>query len=279
MKATITQVSTVVSFLPMPPSMAILMRYGTARVLSVTTIIATRLKMARAPVRVGEAREPGELELARQVHEGAPALAALRGWRRTRAGRRRGARRWPSGGASPRPAGAGRRACPAASGSSTLDAVEVAVLLLGAAEHARVQRVAGHQLLVRAALDDAALVHHHDLVGERDGAGPVGDDEGGAPVGDLLQGAADLELRLHVDARGGVVEDEDARVHDQRPRDGDALALAAAEREAAFADDRVVALGEGLDELIGLRGLGRLAHLLVASPPGGRGGCCRRSTC
>ena len=48
MKATITQVRTVVSFLPMPPSMAILMRYGTASVLSVTTIMATKLKIARA---------------------------------------------------------------------------------------------------------------------------------------------------------------------------------------------------------------------------------------
>ena len=75
----------------------------------------------------------------------------------------------------------------------------------------------------------------------------------------------------------GVVEDEDARVHDERPRDGDALALAAAEREAALADDGVVALGEGFDELVGLRGLGRRAHLVVASPPAARGGCCRRS--
>ena len=92
------------------------------------------------------------------------------------------------------------------------------------------------------------------------------------------QGAADLELGLDVDARGGVVEDEDARVHHEGPRDGDALALAAAEREAAFADDRVVALGEGCDELVGLRGLRRRAHLARRWPPGGRGGCSRRSS-
>ena len=141
--------------------------------------------------------------------------------------------------------------------------VEGAVRLLGLAEHAGVQAAGGHQLVVLAALRDAAVIEHHDLVGQRDGGRPVGDDERGAVVGDLLQGAADLELRLHVDAGGGVVQDEDARVHHEGARDGDALPLAAAEREAAFADDRVVALGEGLDELIGLGGLRGLAHLVV----------------
>ncbi len=70
-----------------------------------------------------------------------------------------------------------------------------------------------------------------------------------------VSAAPDPELGLDVDAAGGVVEDEDARVHDQRARDGDALALAAAEREAALADDRVVALGERGDEVVRLRGL------------------------
>ena len=51
-----------------------------------------------------------------------------------------------------------------------------------------------------------------------------------------------LGRRVH---RGGrVVEDQDARVHDQRPRDGEPLALAARERDPALADDRVVAVGE-----------------------------------
>ena len=55
-----------------------------------------------------------------------------------------------------------------------------------------------------------------------------------------------------VDRGGGVVEDQDARVGEQRAGDRDPLALAAGEREAALADARVVAVGESLDELVGL---------------------------
>ena len=45
-------------------------------------------------------------------------------------------------------------------------------------------------------------------------------------------------------ARGGLVEDEDARVLEQDAGDGDALALAAGERDAALADAGVVAVLE-----------------------------------
>ena len=47
-----------------------------------------------------------------------------------------------------------------------------------------------------------------------------------------------------VDGRGGVVEDEDPRVEDERPRDRDPLALSARERDPALADHRVVAVGQ-----------------------------------
>ena len=47
MKATITQVRTVMFLAPTPPSRAILSRYGTARLESVTTTMATMLKAAR----------------------------------------------------------------------------------------------------------------------------------------------------------------------------------------------------------------------------------------
>ena len=47
MKATMTQVRTVMSLAPMPPSIATLSRYGTARLESVTTTMATMLKAAR----------------------------------------------------------------------------------------------------------------------------------------------------------------------------------------------------------------------------------------
>jgi hypothetical protein len=66
---------------------------------------------------------------------------------------------------------------------------------------------------------------------------------------------------VHVDRAGGVVEDEDRRIDEQRARDGDALALAAREGVAALADDGVVALRAAHDELVGVGGAGRRLDL------------------
>ena len=53
---------------------------------------------------------------------------------------------------------------------------------------------------------------------------------------------------LGVDGTGGVVEEEDPRVAEQCPGEGDPLALAAGQRESPLADHRVVAVGSALDE-------------------------------
>ena len=87
-------------------------------------------------------------------------------------------------------------------------------------------------------------VDQHHPVGEGDRRGPVGDDDRGAPAHHLAERGADLVLLGGVDRRGGVVEDQHARVGEDGPGDGDALALAARQREAALTDDRVVAVGQ-----------------------------------
>src|SRR3712207_7747544 len=51
-------------------------------------------------------------------------------------------------------------------------------------------------------------------------------------------------LRVDVEGARRLVEDQDGRVAQDRPRDRDALALAAREAEAALADHRVVARSE-----------------------------------
>ena len=77
------------------------------------------------------------------------------------------------------------------------------------------------------------------------------------PVGrQLVETALDQHLRLGVDIACRLVEDEDRGVFEDRPRDGDPLALAAGEFDAAFADHRLVAVGEVLDEIVGFGGLG-----------------------
>ena len=55
---------------------------------------------------------------------------------------------------------------------------------------------------------------------------------------------------------GGLVEDQDPRVDQQRPGDADPLPLAAGERLAALADQRIVAVGQAEDELVAPGGPG-----------------------
>ena len=114
-----------------------------------------------------------------------------------------------------------------------------------------------------AARDDAALLQHDDVVGERDRRETVGDDERRAALHDLAQGGLDLALGGGVDRRGGVVEDQDARVGEERAGDRDPLALAAAEGQAALAHAGVVAVRELGDELRGLRARGGQLDLLA----------------
>ena len=83
------------------------------------------------------------------------------------------------------------------------------------------------QLVVRAVLDQAAAIERDDAVGAAHGGEPVGDDEHRAALGDLLHVLLDDALALIVERAGRLVEDQDARIGDQRARDGDALALAA----------------------------------------------------
>ena len=80
-----------------------------------------------------------------------------------------------------------------------------------------------------------------------------------------------MALRLGVDGRHRVVQDEDARAGDERPRERDALALTAGEIDAALADQRVVAVGQVRDEPCDARGLARVEHLApVRVRPGGQ---------
>ena len=86
----------------------------------------------------------------------------------------------------------------------------------------------GEQFGVAAGLDDLAAVDDDDAVGITHRRQAMGDDEHRAALADGPHVVLDDALRLVVQGAGGLVEDEDARVADQRPGDGDALALFAA---------------------------------------------------
>ena len=72
-------------------------------------------------------------------------------------------------------------------------------------------------------------------------------------IGDqAIQGLLDLVLGLRVDAAGRLVEDQDARVVEDRPGNRDSLTLAPAERMPPLAHDGVVAVRELAQEVVGV---------------------------
>ena len=87
-------------------------------------------------------------------------------------------------------------------------------------------------------------------VGEGDRAGTVGDDDRGPPLHHVAIAA---RISCSFDGStggGGVVEHQHPRVGQDRPGDGDALALTARQREAALAEHRVVGVGQPHDEVV-----------------------------
>ena len=100
--------------------------------------------------------------------------------------------------------------------------------------------------------DDAALVQDGDLVGEMQRRASMGDEQGRAAPHDPAQGGVDTLLHPGVDRARGVVENQDARVGEDRPGKRDALALASGKAEPPLSDDGVVTAGELLDEIVRL---------------------------
>ena len=157
-----------------------------------------------------------------QQHDAGRAACA-RGRRCRRRRRRRSSRR--VGGAA-RPSSPGRHS-PATSRSSGLRVRKT----WSGSPFSTISRYSSRlleQLVVLPCGGDRAVLEHDDLVGQRDRRQAVGDDERRAARHHLAQRELDLLLGRGVDRRGRVVEDQDARVGQQRARDRDALALAAA---------------------------------------------------
>ena len=108
-----------------------------------------------------------------------------------------------------------------------------------------------------AAFDDlAGFGEEEDEVGAADGGEAVADDEGGAVGEEVGHGGLDELFAFGVEVAGGFVEDEDLRRGENGASDGDALALAAGEFDAALADEGLVAVGEFVDEFVGVGAAG-----------------------
>ena len=133
----------------------------------------------------------------------------------------------------------------------------------GPGQQQPIQRTPFLQLRRRPDVDDPAAIEHRDPVGQLQRRAAVGDQQRGAVGHHPPQRRVDLGLDARVDGRGRVVEHEHPRVGQQRAGQRDALPLPAGQGQPALADDRVVAIGQLADELVGLGGRGGGEDLLV----------------
>ena len=111
-----------------------------------------------------------------------------------------------------------------------------------------------HQFIMAARLDDFPPVHHHQPVGFVQGGQTVGDRDRGAAAHQVVQCLLNFLFGLGIDGRGRFIEDQDARIDQQRARNRDTLAFSAGQTLAAFAHQRVVTVRQAQDEFMGVRG-------------------------
>ena len=81
----------------------------------------------------------------------------------------------------------------------------------------------------------------------------MGDDERRAVQHQIAERLLHQPLRLGVERRGRLVENEDGRVLEQRPGDGQPLPLPAGQPLPAFANRGAIPVGHGGDELVRVR--------------------------
>src|SRR5918998_6544732 len=131
---------------------------------------------------------------------------------------------------------------------------------------ASVEPVAGDELLVGARLGDAAFIDNQDPVDVPHEPELVGDDEGGTTLRERAPALLDGARRLGVETRLRLVEDQDRALPQHRPRDGDALPLAPAQALPPLGEQRVVAIWQLPDKLVGPCQLGGALDLLPRGP-------------
>ena len=107
-------------------------------------------------------------------------------------------------------------------------------------------------------------IQQPDLVRHAHRTQTLGDHNGGAACHQPFQRQLDQPFSLGVDAGGGVVQDEDARVGEQGAGDRNTLFLTTGERDSTFTDPGSVAIRHLHNKVVGLGRTRGLDHILVA---------------
>ena len=116
---------------------------------------------------------------------------------------------------------------------------------------------------MRSGFADHAVFNHDDIIRVADGGKPVRDDENRLLAAQAVDRLANQLLRLVIDGRRRLVENQHRRVAQKRPRDGDTLLLSARKPRPAFADNRLIPIRHFADERVRPRRLCGPNHRLI----------------
>src|SRR3954454_1740825 len=118
-----------------------------------------------------------------------------------------------------------------------------------------------------ALLDDFTAVEHQNSVEAAHRREPVCDYDRGASLHQPFHRLLNQRFRFRIQARGGLVEDQDRRARQKGARQRDTLPLATGQLDAAFADQRAVTFRQPEDEVMRI---GETCRLLDGSHAGAR---------
>ena len=113
---------------------------------------------------------------------------------------------------------------------------------------------------------DPPSLEREDGGAARERGGAMADDDHGAAPLETLQRVHDRRFGSRIDSARRLVQDEHRAVLQEGAGDGDALALAARELNAAFAHLGVVAPRKPDDELVSVRRVGRRLQFVFGGP-------------
>lgn len=142
----------------------------------------------------------------------------------------------------------------------------------------RIDAAVADQALMRALFDNPALIYDENAVGFQHRCQAMGDDERRAAVHQTVKRLLHQRLAFGVERGGCLVKQQHGRVLQDGAGNGDALALAAGERDAAFADFGLITLVQPGDEFVGLRGKSCSADLVARGSGTAEGDVVMRAT-
>ena len=119
---------------------------------------------------------------------------------------------------------------------------------------------------MRADRRDAAIVDHDDAGSDFQRIQAVGDDESRAVLHELAKSLMDQRFTFDVGLAGEFVQNQDLGIPENRPRQREALFLAAGQFGPCLTDTGLVALCELADEVMGIGPLSGFFDIFALGP-------------